>query len=69
MFVERDGEVVTRDELKQKLWPNDTIVDFDHSINIAIRKLRQAFGDSADEPNYIATWRGGDIGCSFAWNG
>jgi DNA-binding winged helix-turn-helix (wHTH) protein len=55
MLTERAGEVVTREELKQKLWPNDTIVDFDHSINTAIRKLRHAFGDSADEPKYIAT--------------
>jgi serine/threonine protein kinase/tetratricopeptide (TPR) repeat protein len=55
MLVERNGEIVTRDELKRKLWPNDTIVDFDHSINTAIRKLRQAFGDSADEPKYITT--------------
>jgi serine/threonine protein kinase/DNA-binding winged helix-turn-helix (wHTH) protein/tetratricopeptide (TPR) repeat protein len=55
MLIERAGEVVTREELKQKLWPNDTVVDFDHSINTAIRKLRHAFGDSADEPKYIAT--------------
>jgi serine/threonine protein kinase/DNA-binding winged helix-turn-helix (wHTH) protein len=55
MLIERAGGVVTREELKQKLWPNDTIVDFDHSINTAIRKLRHAFGDSADEPKYIAT--------------
>lgn len=55
MLVERDGELVTRDEIKQKLWPNDTVVDFDQGINAAIRRLRQALGDSADEPTYLGT--------------
>ncbi len=55
MLIERDGEIVIRDEIKQRLWPNDTVVDFDHGINAAIRKLRLAFDDSADEPKYIGT--------------
>jgi len=55
MLVERAGEIVTRDELKRKLWPNDTVVDFDHGINAAIRRLRQALGDSAEQPKYLAT--------------
>ena len=55
MLVERDGEIVTREEIKKKLWPNDTIVEFDHSINVAIRNLRRALGDSADKPKYIET--------------
>jgi DNA-binding winged helix-turn-helix (wHTH) protein len=55
MLVERRGEIVTRDEIKRKLWPNDTVVDFDHGINTAIRRLRQAFGDSAESPKYLAT--------------
>ena len=55
VLVEHGGGIVTRDEIKQKLWPNDTVVDFDHGINATIRKLRQAFEDSADEPRYIAT--------------
>ena len=55
MLVERDGELVARDEIQKKLWPNDTVVEFDHSINAAIKKLRQALGDSADEPKYIET--------------
>jgi serine/threonine protein kinase/DNA-binding winged helix-turn-helix (wHTH) protein/tetratricopeptide (TPR) repeat protein len=55
LLVERDGEMVTRDELQKKLWPNDTVVDFDHGINAAIRRLRQAFGDSAEAPKYIET--------------
>jgi serine/threonine protein kinase/DNA-binding winged helix-turn-helix (wHTH) protein/tetratricopeptide (TPR) repeat protein len=55
MLVERDGEIVTREEIKNKLWPNDTIVEFDHSINAAIKNLRRALGDSATEPKVIET--------------
>src|ERR1700679_924588 len=55
MLVERGGELVTRDEIKKTLWPNDTVVDFDHGINAAIRRLRQALGDSADDPKYLGT--------------
>jgi eukaryotic-like serine/threonine-protein kinase len=55
MLVERRGDVVTREEIRKKLWPNDTVVEFDHAINTAIKKLRQAFGDSAENPKYIET--------------
>jgi pentatricopeptide repeat protein len=55
MLVEREGTIVTREEIQKKFWPNDTIVEFDHSINVAIGKLRKALGDSADEPKYIET--------------
>ncbi|MBZ5593740.1 MAG: protein kinase [Acidobacteriia bacterium] len=55
MLLEHPGEVVTRDELHQKLWPNGTIVEFDHSINAAIKRLRQALEDSVDEPVYVET--------------
>ncbi|MFY9940390.1 MAG: protein kinase, partial [Silvibacterium sp.] len=55
MLVERAGGLVTREEIKKKLWPNDTVVEFDHSIHTAINKLRQAFGDSAENPKYIET--------------
>ena len=55
MLVASHGKIVTREAIKKKLWPNDTIVDFDHSINVAIRILRQALGDSAEEPRYIET--------------
>src|ERR1700737_1785333 len=54
-LVENPGEVVTREEIRRKLWPNDTIVEFDHSINAAIKKLRQALDDDADNPEYIET--------------
>jgi DNA-binding winged helix-turn-helix (wHTH) protein/tRNA A-37 threonylcarbamoyl transferase component Bud32 len=55
MLVEREGKIVTREEIKGKLWPNDTVVDFDHSINVTIKTLRRALGDSADNPRYIET--------------
>ena len=55
MLVEREGEIVSREEIRKKLWPNDTIVEFDHSINAAIKNLRRALGDSADEPKFIET--------------
>jgi eukaryotic-like serine/threonine-protein kinase len=55
MLVEREGNIATRDEIQKKLWPDDTLVEFEHSIHAAINKLRKALGDSADEPRYIET--------------
>ena len=55
LLLERSGEVVTRDELRQKLWHADTFVDFDTGLNSAIKKLRDVLSDSADEPRYIET--------------
>jgi eukaryotic-like serine/threonine-protein kinase len=55
MLVERGGKIVTREEIKSRLWANDTVVDFDHSINATIKALRRALGDSADHPRYIET--------------
>jgi len=54
-LLEHAGEVVTREELRSKLWPADTFVDFDHSLNAAIRRLRDALGDSADRPRFVET--------------
>ncbi len=54
-LLERPGEVVTREELRQRLWPADTFVDFDHSLNTAINKLRDALGDTAANPRFIET--------------
>jgi cholera toxin transcriptional activator len=54
-LLEHTGEVVTREELRQKLWPADTFVDFDHSLNTAVNKLREALGDSATSPRYVET--------------
>ena len=55
MLLERPGDVVTREEMRRALWPNDTIVEFDQSINAAIKKLRLALQDSAEEPQYVET--------------
>src|SRR6516225_10626550 len=55
ILVKRSGEVVLREEIRKKLWPNDTIVEFDHSINAAINRLRGALGDEAGMPRYIET--------------
>lgn len=54
-LLEHAGDVVTREQLRQKLWPADTFVDFDHSLNTAVNKLREALGDSASSPRYIET--------------
>lgn len=54
-LLERAGEVVTREELRQKLWPSDTFVDFDHSLNTAVNKVREVIGDSASSPRYVET--------------
>src|SRR5262249_7760890 len=55
MLLERPGEIVTREELQQKLWSNDIFVDFDNSLNKAINKIREAVGDSADNPRFVET--------------
>src|SRR5713226_7617908 len=55
ILLERPGEVVTREDLRQKLWPGDTFVDFDHGLNNAINRLREALVDSAESPRYIET--------------
>src|SRR5215469_2494487 len=54
-LLERPKEVVTREELRQRLWPQDTFVDFDHGLNTAMVKLRDVLGDSASAPKYIET--------------
>lgn len=55
MLLHRPQEVVTRDELRKRLWPSDTFVDFDHGLNTAINQLRNALGDSATNPRFIQT--------------
>src|SRR6516165_12625310 len=54
-LVERSGQIVTRDELKARLWPDDTFVDFDSGLNTAVNRLRIALGDSAEQPRYVET--------------
>jgi len=55
LLLERPGEVVTREEVRKKLWPSDTFVDFDHSLNTVINKIREVLGDSAANPRFIET--------------
>src|SRR6202049_624425 len=55
LLLERPGEAVTRDQLRTRLWPADTFVDFDHSLNAAVRRLRDALGDTAENPRFVET--------------
>ena len=55
MLLERRGEMVTREDLRSKLWPADTFVDFDHGLNTAVNKLREALGDAAANPRFVQT--------------
>src|SRR5271165_2150032 len=55
MLLEKPGEVMGREQLRERLWPTDTFVDFDHGVNTAINRLREALGDSADNPRFIET--------------
>src|SRR5271155_875410 len=63
MLLERPGDIVTREELQQRLWPADTFVDFDISLNSAVKKLRQALSDDSENPRFIETLyrRGGRV--------
>src|SRR6266568_2170382 len=55
LLLDKPGEIVTREDLRNRLWPADTFVDFDHSLNAAIRRLRDALGDSAENPRFVET--------------
>lgn len=55
LLLERPGEVVTREELREHVWPADTFVDFEHGVNTAVKKLRQALDDAAGTPRYVET--------------
>src|SRR5580658_10824999 len=55
VLLEKPGQVVTREELQTRLWGKDTVVDFDHSLGTAINKIREALGDSAENPRFIET--------------
>jgi DNA-binding winged helix-turn-helix (wHTH) protein len=57
MLLERPGEVVTREEMRDRLWSGDTFVDFEHSLNTAIKKIRHALNDEAEKPRFIETLR------------
>jgi Tol biopolymer transport system component/DNA-binding winged helix-turn-helix (wHTH) protein len=55
MLLQRPGEIVTREEIQKRLWPADTFVDFDHSLNTAVNKIREALGDDANNPRFVET--------------
>lgn|SRR5262249_6938624 len=55
LFLERPGELVTREELRQRLWPSDTYVDYDQGLNAAVNRLRDVLGDAAEKPRFIET--------------
>jgi Tol biopolymer transport system component/DNA-binding winged helix-turn-helix (wHTH) protein len=55
LLLENPGEIVTREELRKRLWPADTFVDFDHGLNAAVKRLRDALGDSAENPRFVET--------------
>ncbi len=55
LLLEHSGEIVTRDEIQERLWPENTHVDYDNAINNSVRKLRDALGDSPDNPRFIET--------------
>src|SRR6202000_2065063 len=54
-LIERPGQIVTREQLQERLWGKDTVVDFAHSLGTAINKIREALGDSAENPRFIET--------------
>src|SRR5260370_20634807 len=54
-LLEHAGEIVTREQIRQRLWPRDTFVDVDNSVNAAINRLREALGDSAESPRFVET--------------
>lgn len=54
-LLQNSGQVVTRDQLREKIWPSDTFVDFDHSLNTAVNKIRESLGDSASSPRFVET--------------
>src|SRR3984957_16741468 len=55
MLLDRPGEIVTREEVRQRLWPDNTFVEFDRSLGVAIRKVREALDDDAEAPRYVET--------------
>src|SRR5512133_72528 len=55
ILLEHPGELVTREEIRTRIWPSDTFVDFEHGLNTAVKKLRQALGDESETPAYIQT--------------
>jgi DNA-binding winged helix-turn-helix (wHTH) protein len=55
LLVEQSGQIVSRETLRQRLWPDNTFVEFDNSLGVAVRKIRDALGDNAEAPRYLET--------------
>src|SRR3954447_10338266 len=55
LLLERAGDLITRDEFRERLWPLDTFVDFEHGLNAAVKRLRDTLGDAADSPRFVET--------------
>ncbi len=53
LMLEQPGDIVTREQLRQRLWPDGTFVDFEHSLNAAVKRLRASLGDDADNPRFV----------------
>ena len=53
LLLERPGEAITREELREKLWPENTFVEFDNGLNVAVKKIRDALGDNAENPRFV----------------
>jgi len=69
ILIEHQGSIVTREEIKKKLWPDDTVVEFDHSIDAVMKKLRKPLGDSFEDPNTSRPSRGTVTGWWCRWSG
>src|SRR5450759_1007731 len=55
LLLEQPGELVSREQIQQRLWPDGTFVEFEHSVNAAVKRLREALGDSVDNPRFVET--------------
>ena len=66
ILASRAGEVVTRDELSEKVWGSDTFVDFEHGLNFAVRQIRSVLNDDAAQPRYLETVPQGSLSAGFA---
>src|SRR6202521_5996514 len=55
ILLEKPGDIITREELRERLWPGDTFVDFDHGLNNAVMRLREVLGDSSESPRFVET--------------
>jgi hypothetical protein len=69
MLLQHPGEVLTREDIRNRLWPNDTTVEFEHSISAAMNRLRQTLGDFAENPSILRPFLAGVIVSYVRWTG